>query len=99
MKKFVFAIFAIALAIMAYGVESKVSIVGDTVISKDAAISESQGNLEVEGSLPVGQGAVQVASNGDVVITGRVILKNPDGGISMGAYGRPAEDSEAPASK
>lgn len=90
MKK-VLTVFAVLGISLAFASVSKVAIVGDTVISRDAAQSESQGNLEVEGTLSVGNGAVQIAPNGDVVITGRMILKNPDGGISMGAYGRPVE--------
>lgn len=89
MKKLITSILLMAIISLIYATESKVAIVGDTVIAKDEAVSSSQGNLEVEGSLTVGKGAVQIASNGDVIITGKVILKNPDGGISMGKFGRP----------
>lgn len=94
MKKSAASILLMAIISLIYATESKVAIVGDTVIAKDEAVSSSQGNLEVEGSLTVGKGAVQIASNGDVVITGKVILKNPDGGISMGKFGRPKTNSE-----
>ena len=95
MKKTIISTIIIATMALAYASESKIAIVGDTVIAKDEAASSSQGNLEVEGSLTVGKGAVQIASNGDVIITGKVILKNPDGGISMGKFGRPEANSEA----
>lgn len=95
MKKLITSILLMAIIPLIYAAESKVAIVGDTVIAKDEAVSSSQGNLEVEGSLTVGKGAVQIASNGDVIITGKVILKNPDGGISMGKFGRPKANSES----
>lgn len=95
MKKSAASILVMAILPFIYATESKVAIVGDTVIAKDEMLSSSQGNLEVEGSLTVGKGAVQIASNGDVIITGKVILKNPDGGISMGEFGRPEVKSEA----
>ena len=90
MKKILFTT-SVLFATFAFAGESKVEIVGDTVISRDASLQESKGNLDVEGTLSVGGGAVQIAPNGDVVITGRMILKNPDGGISMGSYGRHVE--------
>ena len=93
MKK-LYVIFGALCASLAFAAESKVEILGDTVIAKDNAVPESRGNLEVEGSLSVGNGNVTISSNGDVVISGRVILKNPDGGISMGAYGRPESKIE-----
>ena len=92
--KMLYVIFGALCASLAFAAESKVEILGDTVIAKDNAVSESRGNLEVEGSLSVGNGNVIISSNGDVVISGRVILKNPDGGISMGAYGRPESKIE-----
>lgn len=95
MKKLIASVLVMAILPLIYATESKVAIVGDTVIAKDESISSSQGNLEVEGSLTVGKGAVQITSNGDVVISGRVILKNPDGGISMGKFGHPETNSEA----
>lgn len=93
MKKILFSLLLVGAIFSSYGQESKVSIVGDTVITKDAGVSSSRGNLEVEGSLTVGKGVVKIEPNGDVVITGRVIIKNPDAGISMGAYGRPSDDA------
>lgn len=94
MKKLIASVLLMTILPLIYATESKVAIVGDTVIAKDETLASSQGNLEVEGSLTVGKGAVQIASNGDVIITGKVILKNPDGGISMGKFGRPKTNSE-----
>ena len=99
MRKLFLIILPLGVMLTSNAQESKVSIIGDAVIAKDTAVSSSRGNLEIEGSLTVGKGAVKIESNGDVVITGRVIIKNPDAGISMGAYGRPSEDVAQPSAE